>query len=135
MKKIFSFNKFFIAFWVFFLIVWIALQVISYMRLTSMANTEGVRILSWTWPEKNIQSCIEIYETKVLRKNHNDAIVKVLAKQSIRPIRESQLSLAPLDRNETDSQGKAIAVNSKCAVILTYYRTNNQWFLGRVDCE
>jgi len=135
MKKIFSLNKFFISFCIFFILVWIALQMVSYMRLKSMARADGDRILAWTWPNKNIKSTIKIYETKILKKEHNDAIVKVLADQSIEPIVMQEISVSAPEAFSQSSEEGQLKSNSKCAVTLTYYRTNNLWFLGKVELE
>ncbi len=135
MKKIFSFNKFFISFCAFFILVWIALQAVSYMRFTDMAKVDGERILAWQWPDKNAKSLIKICETKILKKDHNEAIVKILATQLIEPISPNSLFLPALDRARPGVIGQPNEVDSKSAVTLTYYRTNNQWFLGRVECE
>ena len=135
MKKIFSVNKFFISFCVFFILVWVALQTVSYMRLTDMAKVDAERTLAWAWPDQNIRSSIKIYEAKILKKDHNAAIVKILADQSFEPVGDNSPSFAVLPSTHLNKQGMQIVDDSKCAVTLTYYRTNSQWFLGRVECE
>jgi hypothetical protein len=135
MKKILSLNKFFIAFCIFFILVWIALQTVSSMRLKSMAKIDSDRILAWIWPNKNIKSTIKIYETKILKKEHNDAIVKVLADQSIEPIVTQEMGAKSPESFTQNSEEGQLKSSSKCAVTLTYYRTNNLWFLGKVELE
>ncbi len=120
MEKLFSLNKFFLFFCAIFVFEWLALQVVGYMRLTSLGKLDGEKILGWTWPAKNTKSVIQIYDTKVLKHDNNDAVIKVLAKQAIEPI------------NSPSQESK---LNSKCAATLTYYRTNSQWFLAKVECE
>jgi len=146
MEKLFSFNKFFLFFCAVFVFEWLALQIVGYMRLTSLAKVDGERILAWQWPHKNLRSVIEIYDTKILKRDTSDAIVKVLAKQSIQadilsPGNKStaQEPKAVVEQLASEKQeiiaGKDIEPITKCGVTLTYYRTNSQWFLGKVECE
>jgi hypothetical protein len=133
MKKLFSFNKFFISFCVLFLLVWIALQIVNHMRIKEMAKLDGERVLAWTWPEKNVRSAINIYDTKLLKKDHNEIIAKVLAVQSIQTM-NSGADLTTDRTNQVNLNDNRRSA-SDCSVTLTYYRTNDQWFLGKVDCE
>ncbi len=135
MKKIFSFNKFFISFCIFFILVWIALQMVGYMRLNSMARADGDKILAWTWANENIKSSVKIYATKILKKDANDAIVKVLADQLIEPIVPQQMNTNGQEGISKIFGAEQLKSASKCAVTLTYYRTNNLWFLGKVEFE
>ncbi len=133
MEKIFSFNKFFLFFCAVFILEWIALQVVGYMRLTSMAKVDGERILAWQWPYKQIRSVVEIHDTKILKRDANDATVKVLAKQSIQPI-----TGGPIVTTTPDTVllfPPQTKTNTQCTATLTYYRTNSQWFLGKVECQ
>jgi len=143
MEKLFSFNKLFFLFCIVFILEWLALQVVSYMRLTGMAKLDGERILGWCWPDKNIRSVIQVYDTKILRRETADAIVKVLAKQAIEPISPlsattaTATTMVPTKTTTTISAttGQPLDSASQCAVTLTYYRTNYQWYLGKVDWQ
>jgi hypothetical protein len=155
MEKFFSFNKFFLFFCVVFILEWLLLQAVSYMRLTGMAKLDGERILSWSWPDKDIKSVVQIYDTKILKREPADAVVKVLARQAIQPINSlaattatattatipetagqtvnSRLASKPnVEQQKTDLTSQP---SSQCTVTLTYYRTNYQWYLGKVDWQ
>jgi hypothetical protein len=135
MKKIFSFNKFFISFCIFFILVWIALQVVVYMRMVNTAQIDGAKVLAWSWPNANVKSTISIYDTKVIKKDHNDVIIKIFANQTIEPINPERFSLAVRGMTRRNTEGIMLEPDTKCAVTLTYYRTNKQWLLGKVECQ
>lgn len=118
MKKIFSFNKFFIAFCIAFILICLALQVVIYFRMIDQAKLDGAKILAWNWPDKNVKSLVQVYDAKVLKKDGNNAVIKVFADQII-------------ERNMAESRRQ----EAKCAVTLSYYRASKQWYLGKVECE
>ena len=111
MEKFFTLNKFFFFFCILFALEFIGLQIVSYMHITNQAKLDGERIFNWNWPSKNLHCVAEVYKTKILKRSNNDAAVEVLA------------------------SGHMGSVATKCAAILSYYRMNNKWFLGRVEFE
>jgi hypothetical protein len=120
-------SKFFLFFCVLFLLEWLGLQVVSYLHLTNQAKLDGERVFNWSWPSKNMRSVAEIYETKILNRTNNDATVKVWAKKHMDQLND----IAASARN----QEKQNLLADKCAALLSYYRMNNKWFLGKVEFE
>ena len=121
MEKFFKPNRFFLFFCLALVLVWFSLQMVIHMHLTNMAKIDGERIYCWSWPSKNIRSTGQIYETKILSRGKDDAVIKVLAKQIIL-------------FNNVNGFGQK-NTTSICEATLTYYRANNNWFLGKVVLE
>ena len=118
MEKVFSFNRFFLFFCLIFVLLWLGLQAVGYLHLTGLAKVDGERIFGWTWPARKIHSTAQIEETKIVSRSANDAVVKVSGSQNIAIIGEiGQLGVDQFVAN------------------LTYYRTNNHWFLGKVEFQ
>jgi hypothetical protein len=135
MEKIFSPNKFFLSFCILFIVVWLGLQVVSYMHLTNQAKLDGERIFNWNWPSKNMHSTAEIYETKILSRSSNDATVKVLAREHIDKVGSGRSEPHPYENVADPESGRMQSAPTNCAALLTYYRMNNKWFLGKVEFE
>ncbi len=105
-------HKLLLGFGVFFVLEFIRLKIVSYLYITNQAKLDAEQIFNWDWYSKNVRSVAEISDTKIIKQNGNDAIVQVSANQHMNP-----------------------AADNKCSALLTYYRMNNHWFLGKVQFE
>ncbi len=137
MEKIFKPNKLFLFFCIFFVLEFLGLQIVSYLHITNQARLDGERIFNWQWPSKNKRSIAKIYETKILSRNSNDAVVKVLANEQIIGAGDVGAGVSPplFSPVSSDSRVNSHRPQQKCAAILNYYRMNNKWFLGKVEFE
>ena len=122
MEKIFSWPVL-VSFCAIFIVCWVALQSVSNMRVEAKAQFFGDKIFSWNWPDEKMQSRGEITEASIVKKSDNDAIVKISGKQV--------LTVNPGTDSLDNSPGKTETVD--CAAVLTLYRKNNDWELGRVE--
>lgn len=122
MEKIFSWPVL-VTICAIFIVTWISLQAVSNMRVQAKAQLFGDRIFSWNWPAESLQSRAEITEASIVKKSDNDAVVKISGKQILAPYQPGD----SLDNSPKGSQ------TVDCAAVLTLYRMNNDWELGRVE--
>ncbi len=122
MEKIFSWPVL-VSFCAIFIVTWVALQSVSNMRVEAKAQWFGDKVFSWNWPDEKMQSRAEITEASIVKKSDNDAIVKISGKQV--------LTVNPGTDSLDNSPGKTETVD--CTAVLTLYRKNNDWELGRVE--
>jgi hypothetical protein len=120
MEKIFQPNKWFVGFCAMLILVFVLLQVVQYARLSDMAKIIGTDIFTWGWPDKNISSSCQITDAKVLSKTHTDAVVEIKGKQVL-----SAEEIKPDTKSET----------TECSAVLTLYRVNDRWELGKVELK
>jgi hypothetical protein len=123
MDRIFTANKWFVAFCAALIIVWVALQFVINLRLTAIAKMDSERILDWSWPSKNLRSKAEVVSAEVLKRSETDAVVKVKAKQQL------------LQQNQPGEPFVDTGGINDCQAILTYYKANHRWFLGKVEVQ
>lgn len=123
MEKVFQGGKWFVIFCAVFILVWFAQQTVSSMRLEDEAKEIGRGIFTWFWPAENCQSEAEITEASIISKNDNDAVIKIKGKQVL--LRYNPAS--SLDRKNARQQ------TMDCSALLTLYRQNNRWILGRLE--
>lgn len=123
LEKLFLSSKWFVVFCALFIVVWLALQVVSNMRLENESQIIGNNLFSWTWPERSWESRGDITKVSILQKTDNDAVVEVIGKQTLLKPPET----ARLDREAQQSE------TVDCSAKLTLYRRNNKWVLGRVE--
>lgn len=121
MEKFFTPGRSLLLFALLFLAVWAGLQYVIDLRLTTQAKLDGQRILNWSWPSENIRAKANILNTEVVKRTDNDAVVKIKAHQIIEHI-----------KNGTALIGGA-GKDNDCQAILTYYKTNRFWYLGKVE--
>ena len=115
MEKLFQPNKWFVAFCALFIIVFGLFQYVGVLRLKDFGERIGTEIYTWNWPEEKMRSSVRITEVQVVKKDDNDAVLKVLGKQSLD---------TGASQNDCD-----------CSVQLTLYRQNNDWYLGKVELQ
>lgn len=122
MEKVFQVNKWFVGFCAALIVIFAALQIVSTLRLSDLAKKAGSDVFSWSVPELNIQSVAEIKDARIMKRSDNTATIKVTGEQTFS---------AP-DRT---SQTRLTTQKSECSAVLTFYRENNNWILGRVELE
>lgn len=123
MEKLFLSGKWFVGFCALFIVVWAALQIVANMRLESEAQMIGDEVFSWFWSGENVQSKAQMDEASIERKSDNDALVRVKGKQTL--IRYNPGETLDI------SGGRSETVD--CSAMLTLYRKNDKWVLGRVE--
>lgn len=121
MEKIFTPNKWFVLFCAVFIGIFASLNFVITTRLASEAKQYGVDIFSWVWLDKNLCATADMTDAKVLKRGENDAVVEVSGEQVVSPFEDNK----PTDKG----------VKNSCKAILTFYRFNNDWKLGRVELE
>lgn len=117
MEKFFRPNRIFIIFCLLLIVVWLGLQYVSNLRITDAAAAEAQEIFDWSWPQQ-VSSTAEITDVAVLSKSENEAKVRVKAKQTLTKL---------VDSKDTSS--------SDTACVLTLYRFNRNWILGKVEFD
>lgn len=122
-NKIFSPGKWFVFFCAVFILVWLGLQFVANMRLQEEAKIAANEVFTWDWPrlgDEKWASKAEITDVSVVQKTDKDAIVKVKGKQTIVFI-------------SGNGPGQSEVVD--CGATLSFYRSKNQWQLGRVELQ
>jgi hypothetical protein len=123
MRKLFTPSRMLLLFCVAFIAIWVALQYVIDLRLTTLAKLDGQRVLDWSWPSEKVRARAEVLGTEVLKRTDNDAVVRVKARQI-------------LERSiDHDSSFVADGKSSDCQAILTYYKAHRNWFLGKVEMQ
>lgn len=125
MEKIFTPNKWFVAFCGLLVVVFLSLKWVINMRIADEAKEIGQEIFTWKWDSLNWQSSAEMTGAEVLRVTDTDAIVKVQGKQV-------------LTRSSGDGQNEAGQPKREvvdCGATLTFYKSSNKWKLGKVELQ
>ena len=91
------------------------------MRLQELAKTEGERVFSWKWSGLASSTGV-IEQSDILKKTETDAIVRVKGMEKV--------ALTPAKPNEAIT-AQAVA----CSAVLTFYRVDKVWKLGKVQFE
>lgn len=118
MEKLFRPNKWFVGFCGLLIVVFLSLQYVSRMRLQGLAQAWGAEIFTWDWPGQNLHSIGKMTKADVVKKTESDAVVKVTGTQT-------------LDRSGAQPQH----TETECGAQLTFYKTNNDWVLGKVELQ
>ncbi len=124
MEKIFSPNRWFVLFCALLIVVWGALKIVADMHLAEQGRARAVEVFTWSWtidPQK--RSRVESISAKVLARNSNDATVEVTG---------TQLLQKSVNNGE---QAPGTSEKAKVRAVLTFYRLNNQWELGKVEID
>ncbi len=125
MEKIFSPNRWFVLFCALLIFVWGALKLVADMNLAEYAKAMGAEVFTWSWTaDPQQRSRIESVSAKVLARNANDATVEVIGTQ-----------LLQKSGNNDGEQAPDTAAKDKVRAVLTFYRLNNQWELGKVEID
>ncbi len=120
MEKIFTPNRWFVLFCALLIVVFGTLKIVGDMNVANIAAEEGTKIFTWTWPGLNWQSTFVQVHPHVLTRNEHDALVEVSGRQIITGLDE------PAGAASTQCDAKAL---------LTLYRLNGNWELGKVELK
>ncbi len=140
MEKIFRPNRIFVIFCLLLIFVWLGLQHVSNMRIKEAAKGEALEIFDWNWPGQ-VSSKAEVLDVAVLSKSEFEAKVRVKAKQTL--IKLGSVALTESQKDETQNQGQSTKIqpaagaasSSDTACVLTLYRSNRNWVLGKVEFD
>ena len=120
MEKFFQPNKWFVMFCAILIAVFVLLQSVSNMRVLDGAKAVARDLFTWQWDD--CDASVDITDASVLKKTETDAVVQVKGRQSLR--------FAPPD-NKMGSKERAADVTAT----LTFYKSQNDWFLGKVELQ
>ena len=123
MEKIFSPNRWFVLFCALLIVVWGALKIVADMHLAEQGKARAAEVFTWTWtvdPQRT--SRVESVSAKVLGRNANDATVEVTGTQL-------------LQKSVNNGDAPGMPEKAKVRAVLTFYRLNNQWELGKVEID
>jgi hypothetical protein len=129
MEKLFRPNKWFVLFCGFLIAVWLGLQYVSNARIEEASKVLALEIFDWSWPEK-VSSKVEITGVSILNKGENEAKVRVKGKQEF-----VRLSNDNSQKKEDEGNSSAQISPTESAVVLTLYRSNRNWVLGKVEFD
>lgn len=118
MEKLFRPNKWFVGFCGLLIVVFVSLQYVSRMRLQSLAEAWGNEVYTWDWPARNLHSRATMTKAEVIKKTESDAVVKVTGTQTLE-----------------ESGAKPQRSDTECGAVLNFYKTNNDWVLGKVELQ
>jgi len=139
MEKLFRPNRIFVIFCLLLIIVWLGLQYVSNMRVSEAARVEAAEVFDWKWPGQ-VSSNAEITDVSVLSKSENEARVRVKAKQTFTKLTAADYK-EKSDQNNNEKSAPATqpaqgsASSSDTACVLTLYRSNRNWVLGKVEFD
>lgn len=123
MENIFRPNKWFVMFCGLLIVVWGGYQLVANMRIADEAKAAGHDVFSWDWPDMGWSSRAEITDATVVRRSDTDAIVKIKGEQHV--------TSARLNANGQLEKERPQVVD--LSATLTFYRSSNNWVLGRVE--
>jgi|GEM_PF-753533 hypothetical protein len=147
MEKIFTPNRWFIGFCALLIVVVGALKIVGDMHLAEEAKLVAMGIFNFDWPELGIESRVQSINAHVISHNEHDAVVEVSGRQYIAKLTHQPVAppaTTPATGAETTpatpppaSATKLVAAgppeNAEFKAILTFYRANNIWELGKVE--
>src|SRR5262249_41594302 len=120
MEKLFHPNKWFVGFCALLIVVFFALQYVVSERLQGLAKAWGEQVFTWDWPGVE-QSKVTITKTELVKRTDVDAVLKVTGTQLIERVGATDPAQA---KSETE-----------CGALLTFYKSNNEWVLGKVELQ
>jgi hypothetical protein len=123
MTRQFTASKLLIVFCAALIAVWASLQLVVNLRLTAIAKMDGQRVLNWSWPPEGLRAKAEVLSAEVLNRSATDAVVRIMARQTLQRSDTSGVAF-------TDTGGA-----SDCQAVLTYYKANRNWLLGKVEMQ
>ena len=136
MEKLFRPNRIFVIFCLLLIIVWLGLQYVSNMRVSEVARMEAAEVFDWKWPGQ-VSSNVEITDVSVLSKSENEAKVRVKAKQTFTKLASAETANhCNQEKSAPETQPtQGAASSSDTACVLTLYRSNRNWVLGKVEFD
>lgn len=154
MEKIFTPNRWFIGFCALLIVVVGALKIVGDMHLAEEAKLVAANIFSFDWPGLGVESRVSSINAHVISHSEHDAVVEVSGRQYIAKLvpapakaatEPAETLAATTPAASTDSAPPApppagtefVAAgppeNAEFKAILTFYRANNTWELGKVE--
>lgn len=133
MEKLFRPNRIFVIFCLLLIFVWVGLQYVSNLRVSEAAREEAQQIFDWNWPGQLVSNA-EITDVSVLGRTENEAKVRVKARQTLTKLAAVDEKQSDKNRPETQPAGGA-AVKDDTACVLTLYRSDRKWVLGKVEFD
>jgi hypothetical protein len=127
MTRQFTPGKLLITFCAALIAVWASLQLVINLRLSDLAKMDGQRVLGWSWPPEKVRYKAEVVSVEVLNRTATDAVVRVKARQTLQRMDE------PGDSKGVTFRDTGAA--SDCLAVLTYYKANRNWILGKVEMQ
>lgn len=121
-EKIFTPNRWFVLFCGLLILVWGALRIVADIRLCEKAKLVGEDIFTFTWPELSVQSKVESIKAQVLRRSSHDAVVTVTGWQKVFNPEKAEINSAQASQAELNA-------------VLTFYRSEDHWELGKVELK
>jgi hypothetical protein len=139
MDKLFTPNRWFVLFCGVFIGVFALLQFVITVRLEAVAKNVGTHVFSWVWREKNLSSNANMTQAKVLHRSANDAVVEVSGEQWIAALAKPQGNEPDKSSSSPGDRSAPMKLNqgekSECKAVLTFYKQQNQWRLGKVELK
>lgn len=122
MEKIFTPNRWFVLFCALLIVVVGSLKLVGDMHLAEFATEKGQEIFSWSWPDRNLTSSVVQARAHVIRRDANDAMVEFTGQQVLTNLPgDSRIELDPKEAN--------------VKAVLTFYKLNSEWVLGKVELK
>jgi len=120
MEKIFSINKWSVGLCAMIVLFYAAFQVTANERLAAVAEMRARHIFSWQWRGSGRSHCI-IDKAEVLKRSDTDATVRIKAREQI----------------EQEQEGKFLKKDPELvtSALLTFYRSDKDWVLAKVEFE
>lgn len=120
MEKIFSINKWSVGLCALIVLFYAAFQFTANERLAAEAEIRAKEIFSWQWRGLGRSTCI-IDKAEVVKRSEHDATVRVKAREQI----------------EQEQEGKFLKKEPQvvCGALLTFYRSDKNWVLAKVEFE
>ncbi len=139
MEKLFRPNRIFVIFCLLLIFVWLGLQYVSNIRISEAARSEALEVFDWRWPGQ-VASNVEITDVSVLAKSENEAKVRVKAKQTLTKLagddaEKTEKRDDPKSTSPDIQPASGAACQSDTACVLTLYRSNRNWVLGKVEFD
>jgi hypothetical protein len=120
MDKIFSINKWSLALCVCIIAIFLAVQAAGNAHLAASASLAAEHIFSWDWLELGRSHGV-IDKLEVVKRTETDAIVRVLVREQIE------------QRQAGNLIAKRPEINARA--LLTFYRSDKDWILAKVEFQ
>jgi hypothetical protein len=119
MEKVFSINKWSVGLCAVIIAAFAAVQFAGNEHLTTVASLAAEHIFSWQWLGAGRSHAV-IDKAEVVKRSETDAIVRVKARQLI----------------EQEQAGKFLKQPEiACSALLTFYRSDKDWVLAKVEFQ
>ncbi|MBI1269671.1 hypothetical protein GC174_04480 [bacterium] len=130
MEKIFTPNRWFVLFCGLLILVWGALRIVADVRLCEQAKLVGESIFTYSWPELSLRSEVESIKAQIVRRGSHDAVVTVTGTQVL-----SDPLKSGIQSGKEKTQSGQSASSAELNAVLTFYRSEDRWELGKVELK